>query len=120
MEWEIEKCRTLGEYREFILRATQAEIALRAHKTQGWLSQIELGHLPKPKRWGPLLKAYQLDRLEDGERQFVRLIEGARLMREMLLPVSEKYPLFAISQAAEPCVVEAEFAARTGQQARNA
>ena len=82
----IDECRTLTEYREFILRETQGDVANRARKKQAWISEVERGHMPKPKSWGPLLKGYQLDKDEYGERHFVRMIENARAAHALTQP----------------------------------
>jgi hypothetical protein len=119
MKWRIEECLSLAEYRECILRITQVDVARAARTSQGWVSQIELGHLPRPKQWGALLKAYGLDRLPDGERHFVRLVEGARLMRALRQPVGDEYPLFAVASS-KPEVVEAEFASKRPSASKEA
>ena len=119
MKWCVGECVSLAEYRECILRITQVDIARAARTSQGWVSQIELGHLPRPKQWGALLKAYCLDRLPDGERHFVRLVEGARLMRVLRQPVGDEYPLFAVASS-KPDVVEAEFASNRPSATREA
>jgi|GEM_PF-4727230 len=82
----ISECFDLREYREFILRETQGDVANRARKKQAWISEVERGHMPKPKSWAPLLKGYQLDKEEDGEAQFVRMIENARAAHALTQP----------------------------------
>jgi len=109
MKWDVRECISLAEYRECVLRLTQNEVALTGKTSQEWISQIEQGHLPRPKQWAYLLKAYGLDRVPDGERHFVRLVEGARIMRALRRPITDDYPLFAVACHGGQGAVVAEF-----------
>lgn len=92
-------CRTLAEWREWGLRETQDQVARTAGCRQAWISQVERGHLPRPKAWARLVKAY---RLENAEAEFVRMVRaGAALAaakRQLQAPLAETHPLFAAAQ----------------------
>jgi hypothetical protein len=120
MKWDVGECVSLAEYRECVLRLTQAEVAVTGKTSQGWISQIEQGHLPRPKQWAYLLKAYGLDRIPDGERHFVRLVEGARIIRAMRRPITDDYPLFAVACHGDQGAVAAEFASSRTAASREA
>ena len=88
----IQQCRTLSEYRQTVLREPQTKVARRARCHQAYVSRVERGHLPRPWNRDPLLNAYDL-----AEEEFVRMVETARLQREIRKPVPDEYPLFAVS-----------------------
>jgi DNA-binding XRE family transcriptional regulator len=68
---KVADCTNLREYRDYVQGKTQAEIAESVGCTSAWISQIELGTLPKKRHWGPLLKAYKLT-----QKDFIRLVQG--------------------------------------------
>lgn len=87
------ECGTLAEYRIWVLRMSQEELARRANCKQSWISAVERGHLPRPKNWDRLLGAYQL-----ADEEFVRMVRAAALIAELRrgpAEVREQYPLFA-------------------------
>lgn len=71
MERTAEECRTLRQYRERVLRMTQREVARAAGCQQGWISQVERGHLPRTWHRAALLRAYRLEQDEDAFERMV-------------------------------------------------
>jgi len=98
-----EECLTLGEYRREVLRQPQTSIARAANCAQGWISQVELGHLPAPWRREQLMRAYRLDR-KPGE--FERLVLGATRTEALKTPVAKTEPLFATTRAVKAVIDE--------------
>lgn len=96
------ECLTLREYREYVLRLTQAEVAGAVCK-QAWISMVERGHLPRPKSWPKLLKSYRLEGLE---QDFYRMVVNARKQAELLKPLAATHPLFASGTNRCAAVVE--------------
>lgn len=92
MKRKISECATLGEYRREILQLPQHEVARRAKCQQGWISQVELGRLPRTWNREELLKAYEL---EARPQEFERMILTAARMKAMQKPLD---PLFASIQ----------------------
>ena len=97
------ECVTLGEYRREVLQQPQTEIARRAKCAQGWISQVELGHLPAPWRRDVLLKAYELT---DAPEQFERLVLAAAKSKELKKPLSETHPLLAATSSSKPKFID--------------
>ena len=75
MERNAKDCATLKQYRERVLRMTQREVARSAGCQQGWISQVERGHLPRTWHRAALLRAYRLEAEEDS---FERLVIAGR------------------------------------------
>lgn len=88
-----QECTTLGEYRTTVLAQPQVEVARRAKCQQGWITQVECGHLPRPWNRDRLLKAYELD----GE-EFERLVLNVKKVKA--LKEAETLPLwdFAVGE----------------------
>lgn len=91
-----EDCRSLKEWIELGLGMPQHEIAHLARTSQGRISLIVNGQMPRRAHWPALLKAM---RLEGKETLFYRWVMAARLERLRLaaLPksINETEPLFA-------------------------
>ncbi|MBI5614908.1 MAG: helix-turn-helix domain-containing protein [Gammaproteobacteria bacterium] len=120
MKTSARECLTLAEYREQVLRLSQREVAALARCKQAWISTVERGHLPKPKNWLRLLKAYRLEG-DEGEREFERMIRTARNLIAMRMPLSEDLPLWALHGTAQAGqVTPLQTPAVPGEKARQA
>jgi len=86
------KYATLAEWREGALRMPQAEVARKAGCKQGWISQVERGHLPRSWNRDKLLMAYGL---VGKEAEFERMILAAAKLKALSTPAAEDTPLFA-------------------------
>lgn len=93
MKTTSQECITLGEYRREVMKVPQRQIAKDAKCSQGWVTQIECGHLPQPWNRAVLLSAYELD-----EPEFIRLVQGANKTKAITQPISEDMPLFSMAE----------------------
>jgi hypothetical protein len=102
MKTNSKECATLSEYRVEVLRKPQSEVARNAGCCQGWISQVERGHMPRPWNRAKLLAAY---RLADSEVEFERLVANAARISALQKPISETEPLLACARATTPAPV---------------
>src|ERR1035437_2361300 len=72
----VADCNTLAQFRYFVLRASQDEIATRGNLVQQQISSVERGKLPRPKSWPRYLRAYGTEAGPLGEADFLRLFSG--------------------------------------------
>lgn len=106
MKRSVKDCISLSEYRKEVLCQPQTEIARRAKCAQGWISQVERGHLPATWRRDALLKAYEL---ESRPAEFERLVLGAAKSAELQKPIDETHPLFAAAKLTAMAETSAEL-----------
>ncbi len=86
----LQDCATLREYREQVLRVPQAHVARIAGFAQAWISRVERGHLPRPWNRDRLLQAYKLEQNED---EFLRLVNNAKKMAALKIPMTQDCPV---------------------------
>jgi transcriptional regulator with XRE-family HTH domain len=69
---DLSECENLAEYRFWILKELQGQLAIRARVPQSAISQLENGRtVPHTQNWAALAKAYRLSL-----RDFTRLLSG--------------------------------------------
>jgi hypothetical protein len=69
---KLSECQTLSEYRFWILKEIQQDVASRASVPQGAISKIEVGKtVPHTMNWAKLAQAYGLSL-----KEFTRLLAG--------------------------------------------
>ncbi len=92
MSVNVETFVTLGEYRAQVLGFTQREMAETLQCSQGLVSQLELGWLPKAasERRAKFLRAYQL---LGREEHFERMVKNAQRLKALKTHIAEDFPL---------------------------
>ena len=98
-----EDCRSLKQWIELGLGLSQGEVARRGNTSQGRISLIVNGQMPRRLHWPLLLRALSL---EGKEALFYRWIVEARThalkKAELRQPMSESHPLLAAGTVETP------------------
>jgi len=108
------QCRTLRDWRKYVVGKSQAEVAEAARVKPPRISEIELGKvMPRKKYWAALISGYQAPQGKPQltEMDFYRMIVVARLARSLETvafqrPVSESHPLLGSARNENPAEIE--------------